>query len=113
MSVLLRAVEPDGVEACARLHSSGYVRANVLSQDAVNQRLVSNVAAPGFCAEAVQYLRIQPDRNELPSVGSDWWPPYTGHRAKLFVRRFRKVREVNLPPPDRRPFFLCGSPAAR
>jgi|BarGraNGADG00312_1021997.scaffolds.fasta_scaffold41606_4 hypothetical protein len=67
------------------MRSSGYVCAGVLSQDAVNQRLVPNVAAPGFCAEAVQHLRIQPDRNELPSVGTDWRPPDTSHRAKLFV----------------------------
>ena len=41
------------------MRSSGYVCAGVLSQDAVNQRLVPNVAAPGFCAEAVQHLRAR------------------------------------------------------
>jgi hypothetical protein len=65
--------------------SSGYVGANVVSQDAVNQRLVPNIAAPGFSAEAVQHLRIQPDRNELPSLRANRRPPDTAHRAQLFV----------------------------
>jgi hypothetical protein len=66
---------------------SGYRRTDVFSQDAVNQCLVPDVAAPGFCAEAVQHLRIQPDRNELPSVGADWRPPDTSHRATLAKER--------------------------
>jgi hypothetical protein len=61
--------------------SSGDVRADVLSQNAVNQRLIPNVATPGFCAESVQHLRVQADRDELSSVGTDWRSPDTSHRA--------------------------------
>jgi len=71
--------------ASVEVTSSRDARADVLSQDAVDQRLVPDVAAPGFCAEAFQHIRIEPDRNELPSVGSDWRPPDTSHPAKLFV----------------------------
>jgi hypothetical protein len=62
------------------MYRSGDPGANVCGEHTVNERLVADPEASGLGAEAVQDLRVQPDRNELSSLGTDRGPTDTAHR---------------------------------
>ena len=85
----------------------------MLREHAMNERLVANLEALRLGTEAVQYLRVQTDRDELPCLAAKWRPPDAAHRPQLPVRRFRDIREVNPRLSDRTPPAPCGSLAVR
>lgn len=90
---------------------SGHVLTHVFGQDAIDQRLISHVSTPSLAPQPHQDIRVESDGDELSRARAEPWTTDASHRAKLFVRRLRNVREVN--PRHGTPPFLCGSPVVR
>ena len=65
--------------------NSGDMRAHVFRQDPMNERLVPDVATPGFPPEALQHLWIQADGNKSPCARANRRPTDSSHRAELSV----------------------------
>jgi len=59
----------------------------------VDVGLVGLVLVGGEAAEACEYLRLDPDGDELFSVSSRWAPD-TASKAELSICRFGNIRQV-------------------
>ena len=92
---------------------SGHVLAYVLSQDAIDERLVSHVSALGFFPETDEHFWVQANRDEAPARLAERWPTHTSHRSQLIARSLRNLREINRPSSDGTPRALYGSHASR
>lgn len=86
---------------------------NVLREDAMNQRLVAQIAAPGFHSKAFEHFGVEANGNEPPGLCPKWGAPDAPHRAELCRRRLWNVRHVNLSWGHRTPHALCGSHGGR
>jgi hypothetical protein len=58
---------------------SGYVLAYILSQDAIDERLVSHVSAFGFFSETGEHFWVQANRDEAPVPFAERWPTHTSY----------------------------------
>lgn len=92
---------------------SGHVLANVLSQNAIDERLVSHVSALSFFPETDEHFWVQANRDEAPVPLAERWPTHTSHHSQLFARCLGNLREINWPSSDGTPLALCGSRASR
>jgi hypothetical protein len=92
---------------------SGHVLAYVLSQDAIDERLVSHLPALGFLSEANEHVWVQADCDEAPVAFAEWGATHTSHHSQLFARRLCNFREVNWPNSGGTFPVLCGSRVSR
>jgi Histidine kinase-, DNA gyrase B-, and HSP90-like ATPase len=102
------------VTTIATRRRSGSSRSfDVLREQFVDERLVTQPSPLGFPPHGGENVRIDPNRDQSPRPGAQWRPSYPSHRSELRGRGLPDIGEVNPPTPTRMPRALCGSPGAR